>query len=73
MKLESLKKFQENSINRLELRVVKGGKTISDEGVITEGAIEVCALGGCVSYTSDRCVDDFITFYEGVVYHNKPC
>ena len=73
MKLESLKKFQENSINKIEMSNVNGGNTrqLSDSGLQTGGAAEHSVDGQCVSWTSDWEELNGVVSYTGLKVYDK--
>lgn len=76
MKLESLEKFQKDSMNEIELGNVNGGLTDVSLSVLehaTSGAKEVCTEFGCVSYSADWTYDDGSVYYYDMVVIQKPC
>jgi hypothetical protein len=70
MKLESLKKFEKNAVNKVEMSSLLGGRLAV--GFATAGAKEVCTFLGCGSYSSDWNDDGVITLI-GFTSIEKPC
>jgi hypothetical protein len=84
MKLESLKKFQSEMIDKEQMSNVFGGNAraltpLNDGGAETSGG-EICALdyggstnGTCVTYTSDWSEPGHLTTLYGTSDNGKPC
>ena len=83
MKLESLKKFQSEMIDKEQMSNVFGGNgralTFADGGTETGGG-EICASdyggstnGTCVNYTSDWSEPGYLTTLYGATDNTKSC